>query len=394
MMFCTGGLSLTAFSPYMPYLIKLKGLSNTQNSVVLLCRSTAGVAGMAMASGMIRKFDLRITMTAAMTGCACGYLIFGAGSLAANCFLYCCIAAMICGLFYGMGSAIAASILIGRWFKTHGATALGITQAATGVSTFIASPLITWSVEHAGLSRTFFAECGFIALCAAAVYLMVRSSPEEIGAKPFEAEGEKKKAGIACAEHTAERKYILILTAGILMIGMAGNNVGNISVLLSTAGYSSAVVSTAVSLFGISLASGKLVFGVLADRIGVFKASTILLVVMSSGLFLCTLANTGTAFIQLAGAALTGFGTAICSVAISSYAMTVSSKDDYARIVSRFQTVMTAGGLVFTTVPGMIADSTGSYVPAYILMLCIVIISAFVLQITYLRCTNTAGLRD
>lgn len=84
------------------------------------------------------------------------------------------------------------------------------------------------------------------------------------------------------------------------------------------------------------------------------------------------------------GVILVGFGVAVGSVATSTYAVEAATAEDYPKIVSRFQTMQTLGGLAFATAPGYLADLTGDYIFSYVLMLILVVISAAILQGGYL----------
>lgn len=56
---------------------------------------------------------------------------------------------------------------------------------------------------------------------------------------------------------------------------------------------------------------------------------------------------------------------------------------DYPKVVSCFQTTQTFGGLMFAAVPGFLADRTGDYIVAYVIMFVLILLSAVVLQTSY-----------
>lgn len=47
----------------------------------------------------------------------------------------------------------------------------------------------------------------------------------------------------------------------------------------------------------------------------------------------------------------------------------MSTEQSYARMMKDCQSATMIGAVIFTTVPGMISDRTGSYIPAYLLLL-------------------------
>lgn len=76
---------------------------------------------------------------------------------------------------------------------------------------------------------------------------------------------------------------------------------------------------------------------------------------------------------------------AVASIAPTSFALRVATEEDYPGILSKFQTSHTLGGLIFTTIPGIIADRTDSYVISYIIMLVLITVSSVILQRLYHR---------
>ena len=380
MLFCTGGLGLTGYVPFLPYLASMKGFTNTQVSSVVFVRTLFGVLGMMLTEPLVVKWNVRRLVGISMVGEAAGFVLYSTN----HTFSGFCVASAVVGFTYGLASMIAASILITRWFHERRGLALGICAAATGCSAFLASPLITLVIERFSLNTAFLGEAAFILLSACLVYGMLRDHPSDLGLEPL---GEEDRAHVklqAYASRTAAKHLLILMIVGLLLFGAAANNLSNaISMLFSVAGYPAAAVSMIVSLFGLSLAFGKCVYGYLSDRMGVFKACNILYVAMLAGSAICCFAGKIGYGMAAAGACLVGIGVALASVAVSTYAAEVACEKDYPKIVSIFQTTQTFGGLAFVTVPGVIADMTGSYISAYCLMFLLTLFGALILQGTY-----------
>lgn len=378
LLFCTGGLAVTGFAAYLPYMISIKGLANVQISIIVFIRSLFGVLGMLFVNAFLRKFEIRRVVSAAMMVCAAAFVLFGLS----NTFYGYCAAAAVVGTAYGFGTMIPASILISRWFNEHRGLALGICMASTGVSTFVASPIITAMVENLSLKSSFFIEAAFIFASGIVVWILLRSMPSCMDLEPLGAEHEEQQQ---YAEKTAAKPLYLAMAFGWLLLGAAANNLhSHMSVLYQSVGFTSGQISTVISLFGISLAVGKCACGELSDKIGVSLTCTILFVISAVGTGLCCLARLGSPSLAFAAALMVGFGMAVATVATSTYALGISAEKDYPKMVSRFQTMQTLGGLVFATVPGYLADRTGDYVIAYVIMFGFVVASAVILQMFYL----------
>ena len=144
LLFCTGGLSLTAFAAYLPYLKSLRGLTDAQVSAFVFIRSLTGVAGMLLVNRTLRHWEIRRVITAALVGCGLSFVLYGS----VESFPGYCAAAALAGISYGFGSMIAVSILIIRWFNTHRGMALGICSAVDITTTLIQFGIRCFLIIH------------------------------------------------------------------------------------------------------------------------------------------------------------------------------------------------------------------------------------------------------
>ena len=194
------------------------------------------------------------------------------------------------------------------------------------------------------------------------------------------------------ASKTASKGLYMAMVIGFLILGAAANNLhSNLSVLYQSVGFDSSKISGVISMFGISLAIGKCACGQLSDKIGVFKACMILFVMSVIGCGMFCLARNGSMTMATAAVLLVGAGMSVASVATSTYAVDIATEEDYPKVVSRFQTMQTVGGLAFAIMPGVLADMTGDYILAYEIMFAFVLISAIVIQGAYLRIRKEQG---
>ncbi len=380
MLFCTSALGSTGFSVYQPYLIKLRGLTNVQSSTMLTVRSLFTMFGMLAANKCIERVGVRRVIAGAMVLEAAGAFVYAfIGS-----YYGVCAGAAICGLAFGAGGMIPASILINRWFHKDIGLALGICMASTGAAAMITAPVITYMVEAYSLRVSFFAEGVFILIVAVIVYQIVYSRPECLNTV---AVGDGKKISKTAAAHASENSpnhMMIPMMTGILIFGMSANSLcPHISVLYSGEGFGSNQVSLLLSLMGFFLAAGKCAFGWILDRIGMLRASILLYGMTVAGIILCTFAGNGSFVIAVAAVILLSFGLAVVSVSLSIYAAHVSTAEEYSHTIQHFQLLNACGGLIFGRVPGMIADSTGSYVPAFGLMMVLCIVGASITTLVY-----------
>lgn len=387
LLFCTGGLGMTGFGAYQPYIIEHGGLTNTESSTMLMIRTAAMLIGLASANTFIKKLEIRRTITIAMLITTAAFAVYG---FASNFIMY-CIGAVLAGFGFGCGGMIPASVLIIRWFEEHRGLALGLCMAATGLSSLAASPFITYMVAHHSLRISFLME-GFFILCSAVlVWIIVRSMPECLNTHPI---GEHQLHNVRMyAPKDASAPLYIAMVIGVFMVGIVANNYHpHISVLYNTCGYDNESVAALISIFGITLAFGKCAYGFLVDLIGAFRASLILYTLTVVGLGLTCLAGTGNLWIAYLAVSASGVGFAIVTVSISIYASGMSTEEHYAKTVSRLQLSSHIGSLVFGAVPGIIADTTGSYVPAFVIMLGLMFVAAILLSSVYRVITKRSGM--
>ena len=78
-----------------------------------------------------------------------------------------------------------------------------------------------------------------------------------------------------------------------------------------------------------------------------------------------------------------GIGYAITTLGPSIWAGDMASKNFYAKVIRKLQISYQAGALIFSTVPGILADLLGSYIPAYILFVVFMTISMIMVTVSY-----------
>lgn len=391
LLFCTGGLATTGFAVYQPYLINIGGLTNTQSSTMLMFRTMFTLLGMLTTRRLIARFEVRRVVTAACFVCGAAFLVYAFSS---NVYLY-FAGASLAGFALGCGGMIPVSILISRWFNEHRGLALGICMAATGLSSIVASPVITMLVQLFSLRTAFLAEAGFIMLAAVVVYSLLYSKPSCINARPVGRY--QTNSAKTYAAHNASKGLYFLMTAGIMLFGIPSNTISShISVLYQSVGFSSAQIAVLVSIVGGLLAFGKCIYGLISDKLGLFRASAFLYAMLLVGAGMCCLADRLRFPAACAASAFTGFGLAVLSVSISMYASSISTEAEYAHTVTRFQIVSTLGSMLFGPVPGMIADRTGSYIPAFVVLFCTALTAAALLLATFrkIRMEDMAYLRS
>ena len=78
-------------------------------------------------------------------------------------------------------------------------------------------------------------------------------------------------------------------------------------------------------------------------------------------------------------------GMALSTVGLSAIAKSVSSEKRFGRTTKNLQIFTMIGSIAFNTIPGIIADAVGSYVPAYWIVTAITVTSLFLATTAFMR---------
>ena len=382
-LFCTGGLLVTGFNVYTPYLISEGGLTNSQVSVILMVRNLLTLVSMFLVVPMIRRFDLRLSMTIAVGIAAVAFALF---SVAGGFGMF-CAAMAFAGLAYGLGGMVSVSVIIKRWFETHDGLALGICAAGTGLSAVIGSPVLTAMVESHGMRYSFRMEALFMVCAAALMFLLIRNYPSRKKAAEVQEIRRRKLADKKHHEvfHLTRARW-LILMAGVLLCGMSYNVSPYLTVLFREKGFDAGMVGWLMSLMGLTLMAGKVIYGEAVDVLGRVKSGNIFHGCFIAAILICALCVPGSRVMACSGMALLGIGFPMLSVGLSELAAGTARLEYYADAVKQTQIVYMLGSLAFGPVPGIMADTMGNYMAVYYLLAAVALGSAVMQQFVLATC--------
>ena len=386
LLFCTSGLCVNAFTIYQPYILRENGFTNAQSSLIVTVRSLTGFGGMLLCGWYYRRLSLRAGMAAAGAMAAGGFFFFGA----ANSLVGYYAAAALVGLGYGFGTMIPVSVVMERWFIRDRNLAVGVCASVTGLSTLGIPTLLTHMIESWGLRRSFYAEGAFIAALVFVSFLLIRSRPADVGRMPYGEWSGMEEVSLPARTGRLTGKSWVLLVPVLLAVG-AYTSVGysHLTVLIKGEGFSSHTAALAITISGVALILGKSAYGLLSERISAFWANWLFGGILTLGLILCCVSGGSRALLYFAMTAY-GLGLALGTVGLTAWAGDLSSPERYDDTVRLFQIGYGAGGLLFSTLPGIMADMAGgSYVPAYMFFTGCALFSILAIQFIYMRCGGT-----
>lgn len=379
MIFCTGGLAMTGFTVYQPYLISIGGLTNAQASMLTSIRSMFTLIAMFAVNSVLRKTDIRLGATGSVLAIVVSFILYGIGG---GFPIYCCAAA-IAGFAYGTGGMVAATIMINRWFEEHQGLALGICAAGSGMSTVVATPIITWAIERFSLRSTLLAEAVVVAILMLLVFLLLRNRPKGEEGKKFGGNGAKITLDRNSFQVRTSDAYIVYI--GMLLMGFTYASSSHIAVLYKSEGYHTATVALFLSVMGVALIVGKCLYGLVSDKYGSFVAGNLFFGAFFIGGVLCCVSGIKNVLLGVVAVALLGGGSSILSVGISVIARAVAKPKCFTPLVQRYQIIYMIGSLLFGVMPGIVADHAGSYIPAYVVLTGLICVSGVLVQGVLLR---------
>lgn len=280
-----------------------------------------------------------------------------------------CLGAAVSGLSYGFGSMIPVSILMNRWFVEHRALALSICASGSGIATIVLPPVTTALVENLSIPAAFRIEGAVIFLFTALIFLFLRNDPKEKGLQPYGQKRETAEPGteLQPSRSLSRKGWLLMGCVSLFMGALANPGFSHLSVLYTSEGFSPNAVAAIISGAGVMITLGKLIYGQTTDRIGGCRSSLLFGSILLAGYLLCCLAFTQNLVLCVVNVLFLGVGYPIATIGPSVWANDMASPDRYPTVVRRLQVIYAAGALLFASVPGLLADQFGGYIPAYLL---------------------------
>ena len=386
MMLVCSGLGVNAFSVSQPYILAQNGFTNTQTSMIVTVRSVTYLLSMFAVRFYYKTFGYRLGMTLSVLLSAASFALFAVAKTLWSYYL----AGAIAGLALGFGSVVPATILIVRWFSSHKAVAIGLCSAGTGLATVVFSPILTAITIRYSLTACFFFEAAICALAALLVFLLVQPSPQSCGCAPFgTAKPESAQARALHNIHPSRFRWAMLYLSMAFLGAIASVGFSHMMILYTTAGLPGSLVASAVSLLGFMLMAGKCAYGVICDKLGAPRTNYIFGAMLLAGLLLCTLADLQSTALLFVCAVLYGAGVPLNTVGLTIWATDFSPVELVSRRVQQFQLCYALGSFVFSFMPGIFADLTGSYAPSYVVFFAFGAFALVTVQLTYRQGSRT-----
>jgi len=277
----------------------------------------------------------------------------------------------VAGVTAGIGNSICLAVLpvvINNWFKSKKGFANGLATAASGIAGALFSPVCSYIIEKWGWRATAMVMmAAIILLVVPAAILILRNTPQEAGCQPFYVgEGEKVvQKETRYLEHVP--KYLFLMMAAVVSLAMMTVQFCmQIPIFAASVGYSPMVGAMLTSLVMLGNVGGKMSFGVLTDKIGVFATSEIGFAISGVSLFLLAFYPQVLPCLY-AGSLCLGVIYSLGTVAVSLLALDIYDFRHYKPYVSKLVAMTQLVSAVSSPIIAYAYDFFGTYKPVLIL---------------------------
>lgn len=190
------------------------------------------------------------------------------------------LAIMVLGVA-GLGTTgITLTRPVAAWFVRNRALALGLSLTGVSIAAAMMPPVLNWVILEFGW-RSAYLLLGALALMVSlpAVLLLVREPPRT--------ESTKREPKLALISRLAQRPAFWLLTGGMILINLPGAGMlSQMQPLLADGGLSASTAASMLSVYAGAILVGRLVYGVLADRVPAAPIAAVLVGAPAIGAFL------------------------------------------------------------------------------------------------------------
>lgn len=270
------------------------------------------------------------------------------------------------GIGMGFFSMVPLTLIVNNWFEKRNGLAVSIGFSFSGVGGAVFSPVFTYLIDTMGWQFSFIIMAIlFVVLSLPAMFYPFSVNPREDGYEPYghvPYKDEKKetisKRGLQRDISWKDLSFILVFTIAMLHTSIMGFS-QHIPGFAGSIALSSQVGAWMLSAVMIGNIMFKLILGALSDRIGIIKASVVIMSIhMLSIILFLTVRITP---VLLFASWLFGSMFSITAVTLPLLTTYFFGKSQMIYVFPIFSFAASAGRSISTTLIGYSYDFTGNY---------------------------------
>jgi len=363
------GIGNNVFSVFIVAVTEDLGIGRTAFTACLsLMYFFMSVGSMTAAKCFERFGMLKVERIASVVFIACYITVAFTGSLAG---FYLRYTAM--GYCLGLTTSVPLTYYLKHWFGSRSGFAVGLSFMGSGFGGVVFNPVAEHFISGAGWRMSFIViGCISAVLVLIPVFFFIKDNPAYKG---IEEEPAEKKSASAddCVGHRRStfKETLVILTCTTLFSVCAGGVFNSITPYLQDIGYGASFAAVYTSVSMAALAAGKIIQGIMVDKIGLRKVTLISLSLCLVSLGCMVMLSKSFLLIPLTICMLMVPSFNTVALPLLSKAVMVPSMQDKA--VGWFSASGYAGYAIAPLFTALVYDSFGSYVPAYIACVAIII---------------------
>jgi MFS family permease len=266
----------------------------------------------------------------------------------------------------GATAAIFAPMMatVTGWFDTHRSLAVSLVSAGMGMAPMTMSPLVAWLVSNHDWRTTMQILALVVAAIMIPVSLLVRRAPALAAAPSASSDGAAPQGEMSVAEALRSPQFVILLATNFFCCATHSGPIIHTVSYAVTCGIPMIAAVSIYSVEGLAGMGGRIVFGLLGDRLGAKRVLVAGLLLQAFGALAYVFVRELAAFYAVA--ALFGF---IYAGTMPLYSVLVRENFPLRMLGTVIGGLAMAGSLGMATGPlagGLIYDTFASYAWLYI----------------------------
>lgn len=328
------------------------GWSRSQTQLPMLFQTCGLLVMLPVVGWACDKYGARPVALLSMVGFA---IAFGALTLLGPNVEQFFLTVFFVGLLGAGTTPVTWTRAINAAFNRNRGLALGITLTGTGVTAFVVPILATQVIDNHGWRTGFLALAALPALLGIPIVaMMFRENDSDASTAKVLA------TGLSLREGLRNYRFALIAAAFLVISFGIGGAIPNLFPLYREAGFSSDAAAGILSLIGLSVIAGRLVTGMLLDRLWAPGVATFLMCLPAMSCYLLTTGSiSGTD--AVVSTVLLGLAAGAEFDIIAYLASRYFGMRSYSKLYSYLYIAFAVGAAVAPGLFGQVYDSQGSY---------------------------------